>query len=175
MKRLLLLFLCTGIALLYFSCSQNNPSAPDLSQSDNVTNTLAKKPLPTLTGTIVLTFTDANPPYFWNGTITIGTDTYPLRFKSLGVEPPPPPPRAFVFEEEFEISDDGFNTFLLQGSNHGVVPCSKNNTFVANGKVEIANGPFAMWNGRTVHIRGTITWVVPCVFPAGATGTFRIN
>jgi hypothetical protein len=137
-----------------------------------VTNTLAKKTSPNLTGTIALEFTLTHP-YFWNGTLTIGEETYDLRFKSMG-DPPPEPPRAFPFEEEFEISNDGFTTLLLQGQNHGVVPCG-NNRFVANGKVEIANGPFEMWRGRNIHESGIITWVIPCVLPSGATGTFRIN
>jgi hypothetical protein len=166
MKRLLLLL--TGIALLYFGCSQNIPSAPELNQSDQVTNSLAK---PHLTGTIVLTFTNTYP-YFWNGTVTFGSETYDLRFKSLAVEPPPLPPQAYVFDERFEIYDNG--TLVLEGPNHGVVPCG-NDKFTANGKVEQANAPFEMWDGRNVHISGIITWVTPCVEPAGATGTFRIN
>jgi hypothetical protein len=175
MKRLFLVFLFIGIALLYFGCSENNPIISELSQSGQVTSTLAKKPLPTLTGTIDLDFLPpgTTPPYFWVGTITFGTETYGVRYKSVG-DPPPPPPRAFVFDERFEIWDEGFNTLYLEGPDAGVVPCG-NNTFVANGKVEIANGPFEMWRGRNVHTSGIITWVIPCVFPLGATGTFRIN
>jgi hypothetical protein len=53
MKHLFLAFLFTGIALLYFGCSEKNPSAPELSQGDQVTNSLAKKPL---TGIVYLEF-----------------------------------------------------------------------------------------------------------------------
>ncbi len=56
MKRLFLAFLFTGIALLYFGCSENNPSAPELSQSDQVTNSFAKKPAPSLTCTTEYNF-----------------------------------------------------------------------------------------------------------------------
>ena len=175
MKRLFLAFLFTGIALLYFGCSENNPSAPELSQNDQVTNSLAKP----LTGTVYIDFNPLNYPYVWVGTVTFGTETYDLRYKSVG-NPPPPPPRAFVFDERFEIYDNGFlgdpDHLLLEGPDAGVVPCG-NNKFVANGKVEFAKagGPFEMWLGRNVHIEGVITWLVPCELPEGATGTFRIN
>jgi hypothetical protein len=170
----MLVFLFIGIALLYFGCSENNSSAPGLSQSDQVTNFLAKR---SLTGPVYLDFTTANPPYFWVGTVTFGTETYDLRFKSVG-NPPPPPPRAFVFAERFEIYEVGHlgdpDYLLLEGPDAGVVPCG-NDKYVANGKVEIANEPFEIWLGRNVHTNGVITWIVPCVLPAGATGTFRIN
>jgi len=174
MKRLILMFLIVGATLIFFGCSEKNPSAPELSQSDQVTNTLSKKPLPTITGTVTLNFT-GTPPYFWVGEVTFGSNKYGLRYMSVG-NPPPPPPQAFVFAERFEIWDEGFNTLYLEGPDEGVVPCG-NDKFVANGKVEFAkaDGPFAMWDGRNVHTSGIITWVIPCVEPAGATGTFRIN
>ena len=43
MKRLILVFLFVGIAVIYFGCSENNPSAPELNQSDQVTASLEKK------------------------------------------------------------------------------------------------------------------------------------
>jgi hypothetical protein len=177
MKLSILVFLVIGATLIFFGCSENNPSAPGLSQSDQVTNSLAKKPL---TGIVHLDFIPGPPPYFWVGTVTFGTEIYDLRFKSLGEDPPPFPPRAFVFDERFEIYDNGFlgdpEHLLLEGPNAGVVPCG-NNKFVANGKVEFAKpgGPLEEWLGRNVHTNGIITWVVPCVFPLGATATLRIN
>lgn len=176
MKHLMWVLLVIGATLIFFGCSENDPSASGLSQSDQVTNPLAK---PYLMGTVCLDFTVNNPPYFWVGTVTFGTETYDLRYKSVG-NPPPPPPRAFVFDERFEIYDSGFlgdpAHLLLEGPDAGVVPCG-NNIFVANGNVEFAKagGPFEMWLGRNVHLDGIITWVVPCVLPEGATGTFRIN
>ena len=179
MKHLMLVFLVIGATLIFFGCSERNPSAPELSQSDQVTNSLAK---PQLTGIVNLDFVlpapGTLPPfYFWVGTVTFGKQTYDLRYKSVG-DPPPPPPRAFVFDERFEIYDYRFlgdpDHLLLEGPDAGVVPCG-NNKFVANGKVEFADGPFEEWLGRNVHIKGIITWVIPCVLPQGATGTFRIN
>ena len=174
MKHLIFVFFVMCATFIFFGCSEKNPSAPELSQNDQVTNSLAKPPL---TGTVYLDFTTNNPPYFWVGTVTFGTETYDLRYKSVG-NPPPPPPRAFVFDERFEIYEDGFlgnpDYLVLEGPDAGVVPCG-NNKFVANGKVEFANEDFEMWLGRNVHIEGIITWVIPCVLPEGATGTFRIN
>jgi len=170
MKRLFLAFLFTGIALLYFGCSENNPSAPELSQSDQVTNSLAK---PHLTGTFYIDFTGA-PPHIWVGTITFGTETYGLRFKPVGGSPAPP--RAFVFDERFEIWDEGFNTLYLEGPDAGVLNYGNgNSTFVMNGEVEVANEPFEMWMGRNVHIRGIAFWAIYPVLPDYGTGTFRIN
>ena len=172
MKRLFLAFLFTGIALLYFGCSENNPSAPELSQSDQVTNSLAKKPL---TGIVYLDFTTNNPPYFWVGTVTFGTETYDLRYLSVG-DPPPPPPQAFIFKERFEIYEAGHlydpNYLVLEGPDAGVMNNGNGNSkFVANGKVEFAKtgGPFEMWLGRNVHIDGI------AFLPDYAIGTFRIN
>jgi len=172
MKTLIIGFLFFGIAIVYFGCSQTNPSGPELNQSDQVINSLEKKSQPNLIGTVELDFTGV-PPYFWVGTITFGTETYGIKYLSVG-NPPPPPPQAFVFAERFEIWDVGFNTLYLEGPDEGVVPCGNNN-FVANGKVETANPPFEEWMGRNVHSSGTITWEIPCVLPDGATAMFRIN
>ena len=158
-----------GIAIVYFGCSETNPSGSELNSSDQVANSLTK---PHLTGTIDLDFT-GTPPYFWVGTVTFDTETYGLQFKSVG-SPPPPPPRAFVFAERFEIWDVGFSTLYVEGPNAGVVPCG-NDKFTANGKVETAKAPFEEWIDRNVHIKGTIDWVIPCVLPDGCTGTMRFN
>ncbi len=160
----------TGIALLYFGCSENNPSAPELSQSDQVTNSLAK---PHLTGTVYIDFDINNYPYVWAGTVTFGTETYDLRYKSVG-DPPPPPPQAFVFDERFEIYEAGhlgdLNYLVLEGPDAGVMNNGNGNSkFVANGKVEFANEDFEMWLGRNVHINGI------AFLPEYAIGTFRIN
>ncbi len=42
MKKLILIFLFFGIAMFYIGCSDTNPSAPALSQDDQVMTTLAK-------------------------------------------------------------------------------------------------------------------------------------
>ena len=42
MKHLILVFFLIGITAIYFSCSDNNPSAPALNQGDQVTTSLPK-------------------------------------------------------------------------------------------------------------------------------------
>ena len=90
MKLSILVFLVIGATLIFFGCSENNPSAPGLSQSDQVTHTLAK---PHLTGTTDADFTGVFP-YFWVGTIIIDDVTYGLRFESVG--PPPTAPSTGI-------------------------------------------------------------------------------
>jgi hypothetical protein len=169
MKRYFFVFLFIGIALLYLGCSENNPIISELSRSDQVTNTLTKKPL---TGTTYADFT-GTPPYFWVGTIIIGEDTYGMKFKNLSG-----PPRAYSgaspFEEEYELWDEGFQTLYLKGTHSGVVSYA-NSQFVANGTVEEAYGPFETWLGRNSHNSGVITWEIVGVLPDYCTGTFRIN
>jgi hypothetical protein len=180
MKSLILVFLFLGISMLYIGCSDNNPATPQLNQSDQVTNTLAKKPVPNLTGEVDTDFVpDGNPvgtDYYWNGIITIDGEPYGMRFLSL--TPPRGYSGAFPFKERFEIYENGFlgvpEHLLLEGPNHGVVSFA-NDRFRANGKIEVANAPFEMWDGRNVHISGIVTWAIEDILPAGATGTFRIN
>jgi len=137
MKLSILVFLIIGATLIFFGCSENNPSAPGLSQSDQVTHTLAK---PHLTGTTDADFTGVWP-YFWVGTIIIDDVTYGLRFESVG-PPPPLPPRAFVFKERFEIYELGVVTNVyLAGTDDGVLNYG-NSKFVANGEVDVANCKF---------------------------------
>ena len=170
MKRLFLAFLFTGIALLYFGCSENNPSAPELSQSDQVTNSLAKP----LTGIVYIDFNPQNFPYVWAGTVTFGTEIYDLQYLSVG-DPPPDPPQAFIFKERFEIYESGhlgdLDYLVLEGPDAGVMNNGNGNSkFVANGKVEFADGPFfEPWLGRNVHINGI------AFLPVNAIGTFRLN
>ena len=169
MKLSILVFLVIGATLIFFGCSENNPSAPELSQSDQVTHTLAK---PHLTGTTDADFTGVFP-YFWVGTIIIDDVTYGLRFESVG-DPPPPPPQAFVFDERFEIWDVDFTTLYLAGTDDGVLNYG-NSKFVANGEVDVANYPFEEWMGRNVHINGVVSWVEYPMLPEKAIGTLRIN
>ena len=168
MKHLMLVFFVIGATLIFFGCSENNPSAPELSQSDQVTNFLAK---PHLTGTFHIDFT-GTPPHFWVGTIIIDGVTYGLRFKPVGGSPAPP--RAYVFDERFEIWDVGFTTLYLAGTDDGVLNYG-NSKFVSNGKVDVANYPFEELMGRNVHISGIVLWVEYPTLPEKAIGTLRIN
>ena len=189
MKKLILVFLFLGIAIFYISCSDNNPSAPELNQTDQVSNTLAKKPAPTLIGEMELFFDlTAVPPDdpVWVGTITFEDyGTYGMRFyhllSSVGVIG-----QVNQFEEIFEIYDLGDESIVyLSGPDEGVVPLANkppsDTKFMANGKVEFATGIFEDWIGRNTHMSGVVIWQIlntpdgQVAAPYSAPGTFRIN
>jgi hypothetical protein len=192
MNRSNLIFLLIGTAMIFFSCSGDNPMAPKSNQGDPmmaakfnptdlVTTSLAKKPSPNLVGTTNTPFT-FTPPTFWNGTIDFGGVIYGLTF--ISYDAPRDYSQASPFEEDFIIYEFGTDWTIpanvyLTGWDNGVVtkanrppdPCK----FVANGEVEIANSPFEMWLGRKVHISGIVYWHPTSGLPDYATSTFRIN
>ena len=168
MKNLIFIFLFFGIATLYISCSDNNPSAPSLSQDNQVTNTLDKKPAANLIGEMDLNYMPG-----WDGSITFEDgSTYGIRFfhlsdKMTGV--------AYHFGERWEIYDG--QGVLMAGPDEGVSPGPKfpdPTKYVMNGYVEEANGDFAEWLGRNVHMSGVITYDASG-YPLTAPGTFRVN
>jgi hypothetical protein len=184
----MLVFFVIGATLNFFGCSERNPSAPELSQSDQVTNSLAK---PHLTGTTNTPFnfpplpdpSGSGLPVFWKGTIDFGEDTYGIYF--LSYDPPRAYSQASPFYEDIIIHELGnpANVYL-KGWNAGVVTYANNPpepcNFLANGKVEEAYGPLEEWLGRNIHIRGTVYWnpiPIPGVglIPDHAEATFRIN
>ncbi|MBT8387260.1 MAG: hypothetical protein KJO12_07590 [Ignavibacteria bacterium] len=191
MKHLMLVFLVIGATLIFFGCSEKNPTAPELSQSDQVTNTQAKKPSPNLIGTTNTPFNfpplpdpgGSGLPIFWKGTIDFGEDTYGIYF--LSYDAPRGYSQASPFYEDFVIHELG-NTanVYLKGWNAGVVTYANNPPepcqFLANGKVDEAYGEFEEWQGRNLHIKGTVYWnpiPIPGVglIPEYAAGTLRIN
>ena len=46
MKRAIFMFFVIGVTMIYFGCSENNTTAPELSQSDQIATTLAKTKIP---------------------------------------------------------------------------------------------------------------------------------
>lgn len=176
MKSLIGIFLFVGIAMLYISCSDNNPSAPGLNQSDQVTNILDKKPAANLNGIVLATFVfdpSSGSDISWVGTIDFeGYPTYQIVFHSVGAELRG---KSFHFAESWEIFNSS-GALLLAGADEGVEPPLNENKetqkFMSNGVVEVANAPFEMWLGRSVHQGGVVFSDETGTY---ASGTLRIN
>jgi hypothetical protein len=185
MKLSILVFLIIGATLIFFGCSEKNPSAPELSQSDQVTNTLAKK----LIGAMELDFNlewngEVNVP-IWVGTIYFEEHgTYGIKFFHL--TPFKEFSQASPFEEVFEIYELGDETVVyLGGPDAGVTTLANKPPepvkYRMNGEIDVANWPFEEWLGRNVHMSGIITYQFittpdgPIMVPATAPGTLRIN
>ena len=184
MKHSILMFLFIGVTFIFFGCSEKNPSAPELSQSDQVTTSLAKPPL---TGTMELDFNlewngEVDVP-IWVGTISFeGNGEYGIRFFHL--TPFKDYSQASPFGETFEIYD-GDGNVVLGGPDVGVTTLANKPPepvkYRMNGEIDVATGQFAMWMGRHVHMSGIITWQnmgtpdEPVYAPDTAPGTLRIN
>lgn len=191
MKNLILIFLFLGVAILYNSCSDNNPSAPKLDQNDQITNTLGKKPMPNLIGTVNAAFYipplpdpgGSDLPVLGKGTIVFGEDTYGIYFLSYGE--PRGYSQASPFYEDFIIHEYGNESNVhLKGSVAGVVTSANKIPdpvkFLENGKITEAYGLFAEWQGRNVHGNGLVYWEfdengIPTGLPDRAESTLRIN
>ena len=171
MKSLISIFLFVGIVTLYIGCSDNNPSAPALSQDDQVTNTLDKKPAANLIGVMELTFVGSGG-VSWEGTIDFeGYPQYQIYFH--GSAESEERGKSYHFVESFEIMDG--SVLLLAVSDEGIEPGnlkSETPMYMSNGVVTEANPPFAEWLGRKTHMSGIVTldtnpWTAP--------GILRIN
>ena len=100
MKQTIILKLIFAAAFTFFSCSENNSTAPELIQGDQAENSITKKPAPYLIGTTDVPFHRDNGPYFWDGTVNFGEgQIYGLKFKSF--DAPRDFSQAFPFYEEF--------------------------------------------------------------------------
>jgi hypothetical protein len=131
--------------------------------------------------------------FTWGGTVTFGSDAYPMAFIKLGTGKPfdsPPPPDSFppgnvsFFGEQWAIYPPDFvlltdscpsaeDDALIWGYDSGVVTFDSFHkvTYRMNGDVAEAYGDFAIWEGRKVHMSGEIVPGVPFTAP----GTFRLN
>jgi hypothetical protein len=126
----------------------------------------------------------------WVGTITIDDDEYGMAFFNTGTGKPfAEQPAGNVFFEEtwviyyeltftFDAVTGGLETFVpgevaMSGYDRGIttVPNSK---YHMVGDVQAADGDFADWLGRSVHMRGDIVWY-PFGAPQFGPGVFRIN
>jgi len=125
----------------------------------------------------------------WVGTITIGEDVFGMAFFNTGTGKPfdEQPADNVFFEEtwviyetlEFSFDDDGvLETFVpgpvvLSGYDRGITTVA-NSKYHMNGDVRVAEGQFAEWLGRNVHMSGIIEWY-DFGAPQYAPGVFRIN
>ena len=172
MKHSIIFFLIIGVAMIFWGCSENQPTSPELSQSDQVMNTMAKKPAAKLIGPMDLTFDLTRAPYYWDGTVDFGDyGVYGIRFESLGGRDVG---QAHHFIENFEIYDLITDAVCLGGPDAGVTTLA-NSKFRMNGVVEVVNTPFEEWLGRSVHISGLIIWGATGPPPVAGVGTVRIN
>ena len=183
MKHTIFLFLVLGATLIFFGCSENNSTAPELSQSDQLTqqSVLNKKPVPNLIGEAVIDFS-FTPPTFWNGTVDFGVDgKYGMTFISYA--PPRDYSQASPYYEDFVIYKLGTDwkvqeNVIMKGWNAGVVTYANKDPepvkVRANGEIVEAYGDFEMWEGRKVHLQGLVYWESVGV-PDEAISTVRIN
>jgi len=172
MKSLISIFLFVGIVTLYIGCSDNNPSAPALSQDDQVTNTLDKKPAANLIGVMELTFVGSGG-VSWEGTIDFeGYPQYQIYFHDSAESEERG--KSYHFVESFEIMDG--SVLLLAVSDEGIEPGNlkvETPMYMSNGVVTEANPPFAEWLGRKTHMSGVI--IFDETGGMTAPGTLRIN
>ena len=177
MKHLTIVFLFIGIAMFYIGCSDNDPTAPELNQSDQETNTLAKEPLLILTGDAYTDFTPWLAPEVWNGTVEFDNVVYGITYTSL--TPPRLYSSASPFIEDWVIYEYGQpGNVYMKGTNRGVTNSAHKpdpTPFVGNGKITEAYGLFAMWVGRSVHEQGLIYWLPDGSIPDHAEFIFRLN
>jgi hypothetical protein len=178
MKHSILMFLFIGVTFIFFGCSEKNPSAPELSQSDQVTNTLAKEPLQC---TIVYLFVghleifDAEGRLLvWDGEIHGDIEGQILWWFVLGAGPPiPEEGHVKFYEARWEIWDG--DDLLLAGNSAGktAMPPGKDGIWRGNGIVTEVSAGFEDWEGRHTHEGGNVNFVSP--ISGSGEGIFRIN
>lgn len=161
------------VLLLLAACSENLMTDPvESASSDPVLK--SAKPMPVLIGT---THETATGPTTFEGTVDFqisgGLETYGITYEVL--ETSGNPANIIQLNEKFFIYDPGSDRetgpVYLTGTNSGII--HKMESFLTNGVVESAAGPFEAWEGRSVHVRGEISFNefgVPMV-----ESIFRIN
>jgi hypothetical protein len=80
-----------------------------------------------------------------------------------------------IYDTRIPLDRDGcpkIRQAVIWGYDSGVSNLS-NNTYRMNGDVQFAEGPFLGWEGRKVHMSGTLDFGGDPVFVAP--GTFRLN
>ncbi|MEJ2195641.1 MAG: hypothetical protein P8X73_12395 [Ignavibacteriaceae bacterium] len=181
MKDIIVVFLFMGITLLYFGCS-DNPSAPVLDQSDQVTNTLDKKPAPTLNCTTEYFFVGTlgimdgqGRLLAWEGPISGDINGVIQWWMDIGTKVNTG--QASHYVDRFVILNNEKTVLLLAGDEAGTTTArqGKNSNWRTNGIVTDAAVAYEDWIGRENHAEGHFTWTIVGVLPEHGYGTFRIN
>jgi hypothetical protein len=177
MKALLIMFLVIGTSLLFFGCSDESALAPELGQSCQVTNFLAKKPISDSTDYDFvghLGILDGEGRLLgWIGTISGDINGV---IKWWMVPPMSYTGQASHYEDRFEIWNADTTVLLLAGDEAGTTTArhGKNSNWRTNGTVSEVGPGYEDWLGRNNHAEGHFTWAAPGL-PDHGTGTFRIN
>ena len=166
MKNLKLLFVLTVTVIAFIGCSENGPLTVD-PVADNSMESLLKaavKPSANLQGEFYIKFVldPQNPGPTWDGTVSFeGLEgEYGYRFFSLGARFPG---QSFHFDEIYEFYDLTTGEVLLSGHDKGISAPSlrmpEPEMFRIRGEVEMATGPFELWLGRKVNVKGTVFFI----------------
>lgn len=122
------------------------------------------------------------PVVTWAGSIDIDGVTYGMAFFPTGARQTG---AAFHFEEIWTVYENPFGftggelgacpdgPVVMTGVDSGVT--SPNETYRMNGVVEESHGDLAAWQGRRVHMSGSIVYDQDTGFPLTAPGDFRLN
>jgi hypothetical protein len=182
MKCFMGIFLIIVTNFFLFSCSTDNPTDPEMSQSDQVTNSFAKKPAPSLQCTIFYWYVghlgELDPEgrlHVWDGVIHGDIEGQIKWWFVPGGGPPTPTAQVRFYEARWEIWDGG--DLLLAGESagstatpHSLTP-EKDGIWRGNGIVTETSTGFEDWYGRHTYEGGNVNWV----FPFSGEGIFRIN
>jgi len=181
MKRSILVSLVIGTGLIFFGCSENNPTVPEMNQNDQVPAPLAK-PAPSLRCTIVYWYVGhlgeldlEGRLHVWDGEIHGDIEGQIKWWFVPGGGPPTPTAQVRFYEARWEIWDG--DDLLLAGNSagstatpHGLTP-EKDGIWRGNGIVTEASDGFEDWIGRQESEGGNVNWV----FPFSGEGILRIN
>jgi len=140
----------------------------------------AKKPAPSLTGTMEYDFVghlgeldDEGRLLVWEGTITGDIEGTLKSWFVSGGGPPNMPDTAHVllYESRWEIWDG--DDLLMAGDEAGTTatPPGKDGIWRGNGIVTEASEEFEDWIGRQTYAAGNVNWD----FPYSGSGIMRIN
>ncbi len=177
MKRSILMSLVLGAGVIFFSCSENTPTAPEAIQTLKAPAPEVK-PAPTLTCTIEYVnvaskkiFDAAGRRLVWDGEIHGEIEGRMLWWFVKGGGPPEQSDHVVFYEARWEILVG--DNLVLAGESSGTTACppDRDGIWRGNGKVTEANGEFEGWLGRQEFECGNVVMTKP----AYGEGMVRFN